>query len=63
MSDKTCYLVRVGTSGSDGGHKVVSSFHTVPNISRTFDISAVVIMVIDKIINEAHYHESVLEAS
>ena len=50
LSCQTGYLVRLGIGRSHGCHEEVAA-------------SAVVIMGVDKGINEAHYHDSILEVS
>ena len=63
MSCQTGYLVCVGVSRSDSCHEAGSPFHAIPKISRILNISAVVVMGVDTGINEAPYHDSILEAS
>ena len=63
MSCQTGCLVRVIIGRSDVSHKAYFSFHAIPKTSRTFNISAVMIMGINKSINEANYLDSMLDAS
>ena len=56
-------LVRVGKGPSDRGRETDSPFHAIPNVSRIIHILAVVVMGIDDSSDEAHFHDSILEAS
>ena len=57
VSCQTGYLVCVSTGWSDSRHDADSPFHAIPKISRTVNIQAVVIMGIDKGVNETHYND------
>ena len=48
---------------SDSRHEADSDFYAITKVSRILDASAVLMMSIDKGVNEAHYHEHKLEAS
>ena len=49
--------------GSGSRHKADSSFHVIPKVPRISDISTVLMMGINKCINEAHYRDAIVEAS
>ena len=63
MSCEACCLVRVGVGGSDSSHKADLSFHGISKVPRILDTSTVMILGIDKRVNKAHHHDSILEAS
>ena len=46
----------------DGSHEADCPFHVIPKISRILNVSAVLMMSINKGVNEAHYHDPILEA-
>ena len=48
---------------SDSHHAADSPFHAIPKISRILDASAVLMLNLNKGVNEAHYHDSILKAS
>ena len=54
-----CFLMCVSVGRGDGSHEADSPFQAVPKISS----SAVLMMSINKGVNETHYHESILEPS
>ena len=62
VSCEACCLVRVGAGKSDSRHEADSPFHTI-KVSRVLDASTVLMMGMNKCVNEAHHHDSVLEAS
>ena len=53
----------MGISRSDSRHETDSPFHAITKVSRILDASAVLMMSIRKGVNEAHNHDSILEAS
>ena len=63
VSCQTGYLVCVNIGRSNCGHDTDSPFHAIPKISRILNISAVVIMGIDKGVDKAHYNDPILETS
>ena len=63
MSCEACCLVRVGVGRSGGRRKAGSSFHAITKVPRILDKSTVLMMGINKCVNEAHHHDSILEAS
>ena len=63
VSCQTGHLVCVSIGRSDSLHETNSPFHAITKVSRILNISAVVIMGIDKSVNEAHYNDPILETS
>ena len=63
VSCQACCLVRVSVGRSDSRHETDSPFLAIPKVSRIFDVLAVLMMSINKRINEAHHHDPILEAS
>ena len=59
----TFYLERAGEGRGDGCHATDSSSHAITKVSRIIDASAVLIMSINKGVNEAHHLDSMQEAS
>ena len=60
---KTRSLIRVGVGKSDGRHSAIPSSHAITQISRILGILAMLLMGINKGIDEAQYHDSILKAS
>ena len=56
-------LVCMGISRSDGRHKANSSFHVIPEVPRMFNVSTMMVLRMDKCIDEAHHSDAKLEAS
>ena len=63
VSCEACCLVRIGVSKSDNCHKADSLLKTKSKFSRNLDESTVLMMGINKCVNEAHHHDPILEAS
>ena len=63
VSCEACCLVCVSVGKSDSRHEVDSPFHAITKVSRILDASAVLMMSINKRVNEAHGHDPMLEAS
>ena len=63
VSSETSCLICVGVGRSDGRHKANPSFHAITKISRILKALAVLMMGIDKGIEEAHHHDTTLKAS
>ena len=63
VSSEAGCLVRVGAGGSDSRHEEDPSFHAISKVHRILDTSTVLMMGIDKCVNKAHHHDSILEAS
>ena len=57
----TWCVVSVGRS--DSRHEADSPFYAITKITKILDASAVLMMSINKGVNEAHYHDPILEAS
>ena len=58
-----CYLVGVSVGRSDSRHKADAPFYTIAKVSRILDASTVLMMGINKCVNEARHHDPILEAS
>ena len=52
-----------GVGRSDRRHDADSPFHAITKVSRIIYASAVLMMSIDKCVNEAHHHDPIPEAS
>ena len=63
MSSKTRCLICVGVGRSDGCHEANPSFHAITKISRILEALTVLVMGINKGVEEAHHHDSILKAS
>ena len=63
MSCEACCLPCIGVGKSDNCHEADSLFHTISKVSRNLDESTVLMMGINKCVNEAHHHDPILEAS
>ena len=63
VSCQADYLIRVDMGGNGSRDKADSPFHAMPKISRVLNTSAVVIVSINKGINEAHHYYPILKAS
>ena len=57
MSCEACCLVRVSVNEAD------SPFHAMTRIPWIIDASTVLMMSMDKCVDEAHHHDPTLEAS
>ena len=62
VSRQAEYLICVGMGGSDSRHKADSPFHAITKASRILDALAVLMMSINKGINELHHNYPILEA-
>ena len=60
---KSLPLSNVSVGRSDGSHEADSPFHAIHEVSRIFDVPAVLMKSTNKRINEAHHHDPILEAS
>ena len=60
---KTRCLISVGVGRSDGCHKADPSFHAITKAPRILEALTVLVMGINKGVNDAHHHDSILEAS
>ena len=58
-----CCLVRVSVGRSDGCLEEDSPIHAITKIQWILDASAVLMISVDKRVNEAHHHDPMLEAS
>ena len=56
-------LICVSVGRSDSRHKAASSSHAITKVPRIVDTSTVLVMGINKGVNEAHYRDAILEAS
>ena len=63
VSRQAGYLVCVSVGRSDSRHEADSPFHAITKVSMILDASAVLMMRINKRVNEAHHHDSILKAS
>ena len=63
VSCQADYLIRVDIGGNGSRDKADSPFHAIPKVSRILDASTVLLMSINKGVNEAHHHYPILEAS
>ena len=57
------WLVHMGVCWGDRGHKTDSPFHKISKAPRVIHISAVVVVSIDKRVNDSHYDDSKLMSS
>ena len=63
VSCQTGYLVRVSAGRGDSSHEANSPFHALSKVSRSLDATAVLMMSMNKGVNEAHYHDPIVETS
>ena len=62
VSRKTRCLIRVGAGRSDGRHKADPPCYTITKVSRILLTLAVLMMGINKGVEETQYHNSILKA-
>ena len=53
----------MGVSRSDSRHKADPSFHAITKDSRTLEALTVLVMGMNKGVNESHHHDPILKAS